>query len=43
MKVFLDSSFIISFTLENDENHKAAEKLIEEKRYGNKNVIYQII
>ena len=32
MKVFLDSSFIISFTLENDENHKVAEKLIEEEK-----------
>lgn len=32
MKIFLDSSFIISFALENDENHKKSKKLIEQEK-----------
>ena len=49
MKVFLDSSFIISFALKNDENHEKAKILIEEENiwqqecYISNNVINEVI
>jgi len=49
MKIFLDSSFIISFALESDENFKEADKLIEQENifekdcYISNNVINEVI
>lgn len=49
MKIFLDSSFIISFALENDENRNKAKILIEKENiweqecYISNNVINEVI